>query len=63
MPDDERHFKQAMAKGLVNAECGRLQEGVSRKQGKYHRRSYQPGTVAALGLPAGVVLSVLRYLV
>ena len=57
IPDDARHFRQAADAGLIDYESGRLQKGVTRKQGRYHRRSYHPGTVAALGIPTGVAIN------
>ena len=49
-------YKAATAADLISKE-GTKRKGVGQKDGKFTRRKYSPGDVAALGIPTGIAIN------
>lgn len=54
--DNRASYDKAVAEDLISKE-GTKRKGVSYKDGMLTRRKYNPGDVAALGIPAGIAIN------
>lgn len=53
----EERYGRAVAAGLIDPVSGNPRKGVSIARGKYNRRLYNPGDVAALGIAPGAAIN------